>query len=581
MLEKIDFDVARIEKDEYKAIRDQYVSKLLLLQQQAHAQGVGLVVLFEGWDGAGKGGRISDLLYRLDARLTSVHVTDNFDVVHAKEFRKHHLGSLDFYPVMQQFWKALGSRGDMTLFDRGWYTTALQRLIYANSEANLSELTSKNADMNEPLTQKNVIDNEGAPTEPTLAEHLSSIAAFERQLVDDGYVVVKFFLHISEKTQRKRLTKLAENPDTSWRVSKESLKHLDNYETTYAIYDQMLTQSNYDYAPWVLLNGEDRRRANLAVVQTIVRTLEEALNKTPDARAQAAAKKALENSSGLLAGTQTDERSRTPEEQKQARAHNEAIAAEQASHAPRTSVFSIDPARPTLTGVDYHLRLEEDAYREALKREQKRLYELELKMYQKRIPLIVMYEGWDAAGKGGSIKRVAQALDARSYTIIPSPAPSKLELAHPHLWRYWTRLPKAGHVGIFDRSWYGRVLVERVEGFSSPETWARAYDEINEFEYDLVSWGAILIKFWVEIDRETQLQRFEDRAADPLRQWKITDEDWRNRDKYPQYREAVEDMFRLTSTTHAPWMLLESTDKRYARIKALRVINEALEQRLG
>ena len=201
-------------------------------------------------------------------------------------------------------------------------------------------------------------------------------------------------------------------------------------------------------------------------------------------------------------------------------------------------------------------------------------------MYQKRVPLILMFEGWDAAGKGGAIKRVAQALDARAYTIFPSPAPTKPELAHPHLWRYWTRLPKAGHVGIYDRSWYGRVLVERIEGFASTDEWARAYDEINEFEYELVQWGALLLKFWVDVTPDEQLARFKSREADPARQWKITDEDWRNRDKYPQYKAAVNDMFRLTSTAYAPWVLLDSNDKLYARVKVLQTVNDALEARL-
>ena len=201
-------------------------------------------------------------------------------------------------------------------------------------------------------------------------------------------------------------------------------------------------------------------------------------------------------------------------------------------------------------------------------------------MYQQRIPLMIMYEGWDAAGKGGAIKRVAQALDARAYHIFPSPAPTPQELAHPHLWRYWTRLPKAGHVGIYDRSWYGRVLVERIEGFATAQEWERAYDEINAFERDLVDWGAILVKFWVELHPDEQLRRFEERQANPAKQWKITPDDWRNREKNPQYYQAVQDMFRLTSTTYAPWTLLESDDKLYARIKSLRTINEALENRL-
>ncbi|MCL2530216.1 MAG: hypothetical protein FWE41_07840, partial [Coriobacteriia bacterium] len=172
------------------------------------------------------------------------------------------------------------------------------------------------------------------------------------------------------------------------------------------------------------------------------------------------------------------------------------------------------------------------------------------------------------------------ALDARAYTIFPSPAPTPLELLHPHLWRYWTRLPKAGHVGIYDRSWYGRVLVERVEGFATPAEVCRAYDEINGFELDLVNWGALLLKFWVEISPEEQLKRFYQREEDPVKLWKITEDDWRNRDKYPEYRVAVNDMFRLTSTSFAPWVILESEDKLYARVKTLQLINATLEAHL-
>ena len=234
-----------------------------------------------------------------------------------------------------------------------------------------------------------------------------------------------------------------------------------------------------------------------------------------------------------------------------------------------------------MADIDHTLALAREEYQEALKREQKRFAELELKMYLARVPLMVLYEGDDAAGKGGNIKRVAQAIDPRAYTIFPSPAPTKVELAHPHLWRYWTRLPRAGHVGIYDRSWYGRVLVERVEGFASPAEWSRAYDEINEFEGELEAWGALLLKFWVAVSPEEQLNRFNDRQNNPDKQWKITPEDWRNRDKHPQYDAAVDDMFRLTSTPYAPWRILESTNKYYARVKALKIINDELEKRLG
>ncbi len=259
----------------------------------------------------------------------------------------------------------------------------------------------------------------------------------------------------------------------------------------------------------------------------------------------------------------------------------QAKAEAQHAFAPESSRFEIVRDYPTVEAMNHSLSIDPDDYKKKLKRLQRRLFRLENLMFQARIPLIVMYEGWDAAGKGGNIKRVAQALDARAYTIIPSPAPTKPELAHPHLWRYWTRLPKAGHVGMFDRSWYGRVLVERVEEITPPERWAQGYDEINEFEHDLVDWGAILLKFWVDVSDEEQLARFQARQEDPAKQWKITPDDWRNREKYPQYKSAIDDMFRLTSTTYAPWTVLESDDKKHARIKALKIIVEALEERLG
>ena len=564
MLEKIDFDVDKITKEEYKPLHDELVDRLVVLQQEARSRNIGLVVLFEGWNGAGKGGRISDLLYELDARATSVHVTGNFNVEDARLFREEHKGSTGYFPMMQEFWRALGPRGNITFFDRGWYTTSAQRLMYA-------------------LPPKDASDKKRRKIEKKLGvqaeSFLNSIEDFESQLVDDGYVVVKFFLHIREKTQRKRLTGLAEDPSTAWRVSKHELEALDDYERTYRIYDRFLHATNYSFAPWVVLNGEDKRRANLTVARTLVEKLDAALHREEDPAAKAAAQAAMANST-QGAQVEGDERSRTAEQNSLLRREAEAAAAAQHAHAPVASKFPIIPDFPTLTGVDRHLHLSREDYKARLKILQDRLFDLELEMYQKRVPLMILFEGLDAAGKGGAIKRVAQALDARAYTIYPSPAPTKEELLHPHLWRYWTRLPKAGHVGIYDRTWYGRVLVERVEGFASPAEWARAYDEINEFERDLERWGAILIKFWVDVSRDTQLERFEAREQDPDKQWKITAEDWRNRDKFPQYKSAAEDMFRLTSTEYAPWIVLESDDKMYARIKALRIINDALEARL-
>ena len=569
MLETVDFSLEDLPKDAYKRRHDQLTDQLVVLQQEARNKGVGLVVLFEGWNGAGKGSRISDLMYHLDARATSVHVTENLDVEAARSFAGTDQGVTGFFPVMQEFWKALGPRGDITFYDRGWYTAAMQQVLY-----NLFRTLS----LPKGLSRDHVLATLGERRLQAAQAYVDSIADFERQLSDDGYVVVKFFVHMTKKGQKKRLMRLHDDPATRWRVSEEKLARIGNYEEAYALYDRLLEDSDFEFAPWTLLNGEDKRRTNVAVAETLVQALESALAALPaeddGVASSVCAAPSTQPSAPAVACAGSDVApAATP-------TASSAAASRPAAQAPRTSRFPGVPDRPRLDEVDHSLALDEQTYRKRLKRLQKRLNALENEMYQKRVPLMVMYEGWDAAGKGGNIKRVAQALDARAYTIFPSPAPTRPELLHPHLWRYWTRLPKAGHVGIYDRSWYGRVLVERVEGFATPEQWARAYDEINEFERDLVEWGAILLKFWVDVSPEEQLRRFQERQNDPAKQWKITEEDWRNRDKYSQYKEAVEDMFRLTSTTFAPWTVLESDDKRHARVKALEIIVEALEARL-
>ena len=551
MLEQVDLS-AKMSKEEYKPLHDELIAKLVVLQQEARKKGVGVVALFEGWNGAGKGSRIGDLVYELDARATHMHVLSNFDEEGAARFRDMGTGVTGFEPLMQEFWQALGPRGDMTLYERGWYTAAARRLVYTDSETNHAA---------------------------HLQAYRRAVSEFERQLSADGYVVLKFFVHISKDVQKKRLKGLHDNPDTAWRVSDEELATVKDYDEIYARYDELLRNTDFDFARWTMVNGEDKRSANITIAKALVRALERALASGPDAAAEAAAAKAAANSAGAL--DQADPRDRTPEETERVMAAARAQAAEQVEEAPLHSRFTIVKNPPRLADIDHTLALTREEYQEALKREQKRFAELELKMYLARVPLMVLYEGDDAAGKGGNIKRVAQAIDPRAYTIFPSPAPTKVELAHPHLWRYWTRLPRAGHVGIYDRSWYGRVLVERVEGFASPAEWSRAYDEINEFEGELEAWGALLLKFWVAVSPEEQLNRFNDRQNNPDKQWKITPEDWRNRDKHPQYDAAVDDMFRLTSTPYAPWRILESTNKYYARVKALKIINDELEKRLG
>ena len=230
--------------------------------------------------------------------------------------------------------------------------------------------------------------------------------------------------------------------------------------------------------------------------------------------------------------------------------------------------------------LDLSLSLPRDKYVIEISRRQIQLRELGWQVYQKKRPVIIIFEGWDAAGKGGVIKRLTEKLDPRGYVVYPISAPQRDEKTRHYLYRFWKRLPEPGQIAIFDRSWYGRVLVERVERLAENDGWKRAYKEINSFERQLRDFGAILVKFWIEISREEQLRRFEERRRIGYKAWKLTDEDWRNREKWPLYEEAVEEMLLKTSTRNAPWILIEGNDKYWARVKALRAVVETLSREL-
>jgi polyphosphate kinase 2 (PPK2 family) len=233
-----------------------------------------------------------------------------------------------------------------------------------------------------------------------------------------------------------------------------------------------------------------------------------------------------------------------------------------------------------LETVDLSLALDRETYVRQLARRQIQLRELGYQVYVQKRPVVIVYEGWDAAGKGGSIKRLTEKLDPRGYVVYPISAPTGEEKTHHYLWRFWRRVPERGQIAIFDRSWYGRVLVERVEGFATEGEWRRAYREINSFERNLRDFGTVLIKFWIHISREEQLRRFEERRATGYKSWKLTAEDWRNREKWPLYEEAVRDMLLKTSTLDAPWTIVEGNDKYWARVKALSTAVEVLSREL-
>ena len=355
-----------------------------------------------------------------------------------------------------------------------------------------------------------------------------AVNEFERQLRDGGYLVLKIFLHIDKKEQFERLNALTESADTEWRVTPDDLWQHREYKQFLKAYDDFMEKTD-ETVKWHILDGTKKKAAVRDAMKLLVEKIDKALEK----------------------GRYTGE--------------------------PFEEEFPL-LKMPKLSEVDLSPTIEEEEYKKELKKLQKRLSELHNIIYRKKIPVILCYEGWDAAGKGGNIRRVAYPLDPRGFDVHPIASPEPHELNRQYLWRFWTRLPRTGHICIFDRTWYGRVMVERLEGFCAEKDWKRAYNEINEFERQLTDWGAVLLKFWIHIDQDTQLARFNERQNTPEKQWKITEEDWRNREKWPQYETAVDEMLQKTSTENAPWFIIESNDKHYARIKALRIIVEALEK---
>lgn len=494
MLELLDLD-KQIPKETFAKVFPELETRLGECQRAARAAGVPVVILFEGWDAAGKGKIINRLVQALDPRGFKVHV-----IGEPSETDR-------FYPWMWRFWNLLPAAGSIVILDHSWY----RRLLWERLE------NGKHGE--------------------SWREAFDDIRDFERQLTESGNVLVKFWLHIGKREQKKRFEELESNPAMSWRVGKEEWRQNRRYKRWLAAAEEMFERTDAANAPWTLVEATHERYVRVCVLETVVRAVQGEL----DRRAAA-----------------------PPAERKPMPEPAESLAA-------RKSV---------LDRVDLTLALSREEYEKELDALQQRLLNLEYRLYKARIPAVVAYEGWDAAGKGGNIRRLTQGLDPRGYEVVPIAAPTAEELAHHYLWRFWRRVPKAGHIAIFDRTWYGRVLVERVEGFCTEAQWKRAYQEINEFERQLTEYGTVVVKFWLHIDRDEELRRFQDRQNTPSKQWKITPEDWRNREKWPQYEVCVAEMLERTSTTYAPWTILEANCKLYARIKALRTVADSIEKAL-
>ncbi len=362
------------------------------------------------------------------------------------------------------------------------------------------------------------------------------IKAFERMLTQDGALFVKFWYHLSKDAQKAQYEADAK-AGRAWATSPLTEEYGARYDTFREVSEQAIRLTDTGFAPWYLVEAEDARYRDLTTGRTLLAAIRSRL------AALEQGKSALEGSSPTLAAAG-------------------------------------DPVT-VLERVDLDQQIKGKAYRSELEEWQQRLHELSWESYKQRRSTVAVFEGWDAAGKGGSIRRIVSSVDARLYKVISVAAPTDEERAQHYLWRFWRHLPRAGRLTIYDRSWYGRVLVERVEGFASHEAWSRSYHEINEFESQLIEAGTNVAKFWLHISPEEQLERFEERKRIPWKQHKITEEDWRNRDRWDDYRLAINDMVQRTSTARAKWNIVPANDKKFARVFVLKALCEAMEKGLG
>ncbi|MDX9975340.1 MAG: polyphosphate:AMP phosphotransferase [FCB group bacterium] len=487
MLETVDLD-ACLSKAEYQAIQPTLDDQLAELQRALRLAEIPVMLVFEGWDAAGKGSVMGRLLQPLDPRGFKVYNTA--PATPEEKMR----------PPMRRFWLTLPNDGVIGIYNHSWYRQVLDERVADDLSAQ------------------------------QVANACERIRTFERQLTDGGAVIVKFFFHISKKEQAKRFKKLAEDSAFAWKVGKPERERHKKYAEFQRAAEDMLHETSMPYAPWTLVPATDERFATVRVAETLVATFQHAL----ESRAETTVKP------------------------------------------PKAAPRRTSP----LDRVNLQLAVPREEYDKRLPKLQTELRRLQHLCYFQRKAVVIVYEGWDASGKGGNIRRLTRNLDPRGYEVVPIAAPQGEERTHHYLWRFWRALPKAGHFTVFDRSWYGRVMVERVEGFAKPEEWTRAYREINEFEAQLVEAGTVVTKFWLHVSKEEQLARFEARQNTPEKQWKITDEDWRNRGKWEDYYSAVSDMIEWTSTAHAPWVIVEANDKPHARLKTLQVLIDRISAAL-
>ncbi|MGB0695471.1 MAG: polyphosphate kinase [Rhodospirillaceae bacterium] len=506
-----------ISKADYDRLAEPLRIELLGLQQRLREARCPVVVVFAGVEGAGKGESINLINEWLDPRWI---VTNAYGPKADVERER---------PEFWRYWRDLPAHGQIGLFLSCWYSEPFKDFALGNM------------------------------SEQAFDNRMQRILAFEHMLADDGAVVLKFWMHLGKDAQKKRLKDLSKDPLQAWRVTQEDKDNTKRYDDFIEAAERVIRKTSVAEARWHIVEGSDHRYRSITVLNLLRDTIKTHL----DAHAAREAGKTIMASPVQSALGSEDE----------------AEASE--TEALEAALQTVQGKQPSiLDSLDLSLTLGKKDYNHRLKIAQARLAELSRTARERGVSTVLVFEGWDAAGKGGAIRRCAAAMDARSYRIIPVAAPTDEEKVQHYLWRFWRHISRSGRVTIFDRSWYGRVLVERVEGFASDPEWRRAYSEIRDFEEQLVEHGTVLGKFWIHISKEEQLARFEARAQIPYKAWKLTEEDWRNRDKWDLYEDAVTAMVERTSSSVAPWTLVEGNDKRHARVRVIETVCAALEKRL-
>jgi len=506
-----------------KELVKKHSDELGILQREAYQLGLPVIIVFEGWYDVFIGEIIHRQLLPLDSRGFDFYYTNTPT---SEENEK---------PFIARFYQKIPPKGKIAVFDRSWYMRGLIEHLLNDSEkfncCSLSKKAAEKADLEEILAepaQKNVIYTD------KFKALMETINDFEKTLTDDGIFIIK--IYFGARKEKRLGSRETWKNNLPYDIDARSTEKI--YKKDVTVLKEMLEQTNTENAPWTLyFVNNDIDMAALHTMKIIIDRLKSAIFNFKS---------------------------------KQIAAESE----------PKKNREVPAPVFDHLKTVDLTKSYSKKKYEEELNIYQKKLAFAHHSLYLDKIPMILVFEGWDAAGKGGCIKRVVQSMNPRHYRVNPIGAPTDVDKKYHYLWRFIGGLPSCGTTAIYDRSWYGRVMVERVEQFTPEEEWCRAYREINNFEKELTNSGVVVIKFWLHISKEKQYERFTARSINPLKQWKLTDEDWRNREKWDQYYEAVNEMIEKTNTENAPWVIVEANDKHYARIKILKTVVKRIEEEI-